>query len=133
MDFGKFSKHFAEFHDMFLDKLSPDFFKLCVWMFKWGIKLPFGDDDNADNADDPDPSNAEPEPEPKRAKRERKNQDKKNTEKSAADSSAVKADPDLGGNLDLNQLLADARAAVNKGKQEWISVSLASGFQAKFI
>ena len=82
--------------------------------------MPFGDDDNADNADDPDPSNAEPEPEPKRPKRERKNPDKKNPEKPAADSSgdAGKADPDLGGKLDLDQLLADARTAVNKGKRE---------------
>ena len=88
-------------------------------MFKRGIKLPFGADDGANTAADseePSGTGNKDETKPGKPKRKRKNAlpDETNPEEPAAEGDANgKADP-FKGNLDLEQLLADARTAVNK-------------------
>ena len=87
-------------------------------MFKRGIKLPFGADDNANTAEETNGTGGKDETKPGGKKpRKRKNADETNPEEPAGEGSVdgSKTDPDLSGNLDLEQLLADARESVNKG------------------
>ena len=83
-------------------------------MFKRGIKLPFGADEKPGDTEEPGGTESKDETKPGKAKRKRNGKNAQPDEEEEGDADGnLKADP-FKGNLDLEQLLADARANVNK-------------------
>ena len=87
-------------------------------MFKRGIKLPFGADEKPGDTEEPDGTESKGETKPDKPLKRQRN--RKNAQAAQPDEEEegdadgnLKADT-FKGNLDLEQLLADARTAVNK-------------------